>query len=164
MTTRETTLEGVYPIVFRVQIPVQGADYSSGVELRGGAVVTTEPDGFLAHGLKPGGVAGVGATLVEAYLDLKTNIELALYELAAESANLDEFKRAVRSFFHDTDSWAAATFEAARKKVAAGDVDADLPVKENPALRHRVVVFEAPLPKNNPKPLDVVLASWPEAA
>ena len=154
----------VYPIVFRLQIPVQGPGFAAGVEFRGGAVVTEEADGFLAHGLKPGGVAGVGDTLIEAYLDLKANTELALYDIAADALDFDVFKRKVAGFFKDTDAWAAHAFDAARKKVAAGQVQSDLPVRPNPALRHSVTLFVETVPANNPKPSELVLAGLPEAA
>ena len=43
-----------YPLVFTYRVTVQGPRYLAGVELRGGVVVTVEPDGaYLAHGLKP---------------------------------------------------------------------------------------------------------------
>ncbi len=153
-----------YPIVFKIQIPVQGTEYNAGVEFSGGAVVLIEEDGFLAHGLKPGGVSGVGETLVEAYLDLRQRIELALYDIAEMAADFDAFKGDVRRFFHDADPWAEEAFEAARRKVANGEVTYDLPMKPNPALRHSVTLFEESLPKNNPKPGNVGLASLPRAA
>lgn len=153
-----------YPIVFKIQVVVQGTDYSAGVEFRGGAVVTLEDDGYLAHGLKPGGVAGIGATLVEAYFDLKTNIELVLYELAAKALDYSEFRGSVSHFFRDTDSWAKEAFAEARTQVAAGRVACDLPVKANPAMRHRVVQFEEQLPKNNPEPHGLGLAGLGEEA
>ncbi len=156
--------DAVYPIVFRMQIPVQGARYAAGVEFRGAAVVTHEEDGLLAHGLKPGGVAGVGDTVVEAYVSLKTNIELALYDIAAQTPDFDAFRTAVAAFFRDTDDWAERAFGEARKKVAAGEIACDLPVRPNPALRHSVKLFEEPKPQNNPKPAEVRLAGLPRAA
>ncbi len=154
----------VYPIVFKIQVVVQGTDYSAGVEFRGGAVVTSEEDGYLAHGLKPGGVAGIGTTLVEAYFDLKANMELVLYELAAKASNYSEFRSSVSHFFRDTDGWAEEAFAEARTQVAAGQVTSDLPVRTNPALRHRVVLFEELLPENNPEPHGLGLAGRAEEA
>ena len=152
-----------YPLVFTIQVPVQGSSYSAGVEFHGGAVVTVEKDDdgavFLAHGLKPGGVAGLGETLLEAYLDLKDKIEFALYDIAEGAADFPAFKRDVHQFFHDTDEWATDTFTAARKEVAAGNVPSDLPTKENPVLRHRVTEFAQPLSRNNPNPGKMLLAA-----
>ena len=125
--TDEPAVGTAYPIVFKFQIPVQGIDYSAGVEFSGGAVVLLEEDGYLAHGLKPGGVAGIGDTLVEAYLDLRQNIELALYDIAEMSADFPRFRRDVRRFFHNPDPWAEDTFQAARERVAQGAVTSDLP-------------------------------------
>jgi len=156
--------EATYPVVFRAQIVVQGEDFTAGVEFRGGAVVQREPEGFLAHGLKPGGVAGIGATLVEAYLDLKANTELALYDLAHDSAGFTEFRQAVAAFFEDTDPWTETTFASARENVAAGRVISDLPVQPDPELYHTVLHFEKQEPGNNPEPPAFELAGLPHAA
>ena len=153
----------VYPLVFTIQIPVQGTSYSAGVEFRGGAVVTVEPDDhghvFLAHGLKPGGVAGLGDTLVEAYLDLRERIGFALYDIAEGAVTFTVFEREVERFFLDTDQWATDAFEAARKEVALGNLPSDLPVLKNPHLSHAVVEFEKALSDNNPKPGEMRLAA-----
>ncbi len=153
----------VYPLVFTIQIPVQGCSYSAGVEFRGGAVVTVEQDDdgtvFLAHGLKPGGVAGLGDTLLEAYLDLREKIEFALYDIAETASDLSAFRGDVAEFFHDADDWARDAFEAARREVAAGNVPSDLPTKKNPALRHSVTEFAQPLSTNNPNPPTMLLAA-----
>ena len=161
-TTKET--EGPYPLVFRVQIPVQGRNFSGRAEFSGGAVVTTEDGGYLAHGLRPGGVCGFGETLVESYLDLKENIELALYDLAEDATDFPQFKELVARFFKDEDEWARAKYDKGRELVAASAVSADLPTRTSPALRHKVVRFDRPKPANNPKPVSVSLASLGEAA
>ena len=161
-TTRET--EGPYPLVFRVQIPVQGRNFSGRAEFSGGAVVTAEDGGYLAHGLRPGGVCGLGETLVESYLDLKENIELALYDLAEDGEDFPHFKELVAQFFKDEDEWARAQYDRGRELVAAGAVSADLPTRTSPALRHKVVRFDRPKPANNPKPVNLSLASLREAA
>ena len=80
------------------------------------------------------------------------------------AANFAAFKGEVRRFFHEADPWAEKMFEAARRKVAKGEVTYDLPTKANPALRHSVTLFEEAMPKNNPKPGNVGLASLPRAA
>lgn len=161
-TTRET--EGPYPLVFRVQIPVQGRDFSGRVEFSGGAVVTAEDGSYVAHGLRPGGVCGLGETLVESHLDLKENIELALYDLAEDAADFPHFKELVAQFFKDEDEWARAQYDKGRELVASGAVSADLPTRTSPVLRHKVVRFDRPKPANNPKPVNVSLASSREAA
>jgi len=153
-----------WPVVFKAQVVVPGADFVAGVEFRGGAVVQREPEGFLAHGLKPGGIAGIGATLVEACLDLKANTELALYDLAHASAGSTEFREAVAAFFEDTDPWAEEAFTTARWEVAADRVASDLPVQPSPELRHTVTCFEKLAPGNDPEPTVFELAGLPETA
>ncbi len=156
--------DGPYPLVFRVQIPVQGRGFSGRVEFRGGAVVTVEDGGYLAHGLRPGGVAGVGSTLVESCLDLKEQMELVLYDLTEEAVDFLHFRKLVAEFFNDEDEWARSTWERARKLVATGTVSADLPRRNSPALRHSVRVFEESEPANNPRPAALGLASLRKAA
>ena len=145
-----------YPLVFTFRVTVQGPRYFAGVELRGGAVVTVEPDGaYLAHGLKPGGVAGQGMTLREAYHDLEQSIELVLYDLAEAAPDLEAFAMSVRQFFDDTDPWAERAFAAARRDVAAGRIESDLPKVPQPTFSAKVVEFEQPSARNNPAPTDV---------
>ena len=82
-----------YPLVFTYRVTVQGPRYLAGVQLRGGAVVTMEPDSaYLAHGLQPGGVAGQGVTLREAYHELEQSIELVLYDLAEAAPDLGSLR------------------------------------------------------------------------
>ena len=149
-----------YPLVFTYRVTVQGPRYLAGVELRGGAVVTMEPDGaYLAHGLKPGGVAGQGMTLREAYHDLEQSIELVLYDLAEAAPDLGTFAASVRQFFEDADPWAERAFAAARREVAAGTIESDLPRVPEPTFSAKVVEFEQPSARNNPAPTAVELAA-----
>lgn len=149
-----------YPLVFTYRVTVQGPRYLAGVELRGGAVVTMEPDGaYLAHGLKPGGVAGQGMTLREAYHDLEQSIELVLYDLAEAAPDLGTFAASVRQFFEDADPWAERAFAAARREVAAGTIESDLPRVPEPTFSAKVVEFEQPSARNNPTPTAVELAA-----
>ncbi len=149
-----------YPLVFTYRVTVQGPRYLAGVELRGGAVVTVEPDGaYLAHGLQPGGIAGEGTTLREAYHDLEQSIELVLYDLAEAAADLEAFSASVRQFFDDTDPWAERAFAAARRDVAAGTIECDLPKVPEPTFSANVVEFEQPSARNNPAPTAVEIAA-----
>ena len=149
-----------YPLVFTYRVTVQGPRYLAGVELRGGAVVTMEPDGaYLAHGLKPGGVAGQGMTLREAYHDLEQSIELVLYDLAEAAPDLGTFAASVRQFFEDADPWAERAFAAARREVAAGTIESDLPRVPEPTFSAKVVEFEQPSARNNPAPTAVEIAA-----
>ena len=131
-----------HPLVFTYRVTVQGPRYRAGVELHGGAVVTVEPDGaYLAHGLRPGGVAGQGATLREAYHDLEQSIELVLYDLAEAAADLEAFAASARQFFDDTDPWAERAFAAARRDVAASTIEYDVPKVPQPTFSANIVEF-----------------------
>ena len=148
-----------YPLVFMYRVTVQGRRYSAGVELCGAAVVTA-PDGeYVAHGLHPGGVARQGVTLREAYHDLEQSIELVLYDLADAAPDLGAFAASVREFFEDTDPWAERAFAAARRDVAAGRVESDLPKVPQPTFSAKVVEYEQPSARNNPAPTAVEIAA-----
>ena len=152
-----------YPLLFTVQVPVDGGDFVAGVEMRGGAVVTVEDDNgmdvYLAHGLQPGGISGTGGTLLDAYADLRRGIELVLDDIADESPSFGAFKRDVQEFFVDTDRWAEETFESARSEVAAGRVQSDLPRIANPKFRCEVVECHLPLSELDLEPDAMWLAA-----
>ncbi|MDD9985214.1 MAG: hypothetical protein OXQ31_02950 [Spirochaetaceae bacterium] len=119
-----------------------------------------EPDGaYLAHGLQPGGVAGQGVTLREAYHDLEQSIELVLYDLADAAPDLDAFSASVRQFFDDTDPWAERAFASARQDVAAGRIESDLPKVPQPTFSAKVVEFVQLSARNNPPPTAVEIAA-----
>ena len=145
-----------YPLLFTVQVPVEGRNDIAGVEMRGAAVVTIEDDDgaevFLAHGLQPGGIAGTGGTLLDAYADLRRGIELVLDDIADEASNFAAFRREVEEFFTNTDPWAEKTFQAARQQVAAGEIQSDLPRLKTPGFRCEVSEFEQPLSEIDPEP------------
>lgn len=152
-----------YPLLFTVQVPVESKNFIASVEMSGGAVVTIEDDDgaavYLAHGLQPGGLAGTGDTLLDAYADLRRGIELVLDDIADAARDFDVFRREVEGFFTDTDRWAEETFEAARKDVAAGKVQSDLPRVANPRFRCEVVEFQQPLSELDPEPDAMWLAA-----
>lgn len=146
---REEGIETVHPLVFGFRASVLGEGWVAGVELRGAAVVTKETSGeYIAHGLKPGGVAGVGSTLTEAYLAYKEEVQTVLHDMAGD-ASLDAFRDCVLEFFESADAWGEAKFAEGRLMVAAGKVDSSLPVEPKPELRASVVELEL-RSKNNP--------------
>ncbi len=146
---RAEGIETVYPLVFRFGTSVPGEGWVAGVELRGAAVVTKETSGeYIAHGLKPGGVAGVGSTLIEAYESYKEDVLVVLGDLAG-SGSFESFREKVLEFFDSADAWGEAKFRQGRQMVAAGKVDFSLPREPRPALDVRVVELER-YPKSNP--------------
>ncbi len=146
---REEGIEAVYPLVFGFQTSVRGEGWVAGVDLYGATVVTKEADGeYIAHGLKPGGVAGVGSTVTEAYLAYKEEVQTVLYDMA-EDASFDAFREGVLEFFESTDAWGEEKFAEGQLMVAAGKVDSSLPVEPKPELRASVVELEL-RSKNNP--------------
>ena len=146
---RAEGIDMVYPLLFKFRTSVVGEGWLAGVELRGAAVVTKEASGeYIAHGLKPGGVAGVGSTVTEAYLAYKEEVQTVLYDLAGDAA-FDAFREGVLEFFESADAWGEAKFAEGRLMVAAGKVESTLPVEPNPELDVRVVELELSS-KNNP--------------
>ncbi len=146
---RAEGIEMAYPLLFRFRTSVVGEGWLAGVELRGAAVVTREASGeYIAHGFKPGGVAGVGSTLTEAYLAYKEDVQTVLYDLAG-SASFKAYRESVLEFFDGADAWGEAKFAEARSMVVAGKVDSSLPLEPRPQLGARVVELEL-RPNSNP--------------
>lgn len=146
---RAEGLDMVYPLLFKFRTSVVGEGWLAGVELRGAAVVTKEASGeYIAHGLKPGGVAGVGSTVTEAYIAYKEEVQTVLYDMAGD-ASLDAFREGVFEFFESADAWGEEKFAEGRLMVAAGKVESTLPVEPNPELEASVVELEL-RSKNNP--------------
>ncbi len=139
---RTEGIDMVYPLLFKFRTSVVGEGWLAGVELRGASVVTKEASGeYIAHGLKPGGVAGVGSTVTEAYLAYKDEVQTALYDLAG-NASFDAFREGALEFFDSADAWGEAKFAEGRLMVAAGKVESNLPVEPNPELAASVVELE----------------------
>ncbi len=129
---RAEGLDMVYPLIFKFRTAVVGEGWLAGVELCGAAVVTKEASGeFIAHGLKPGGVAGVGSTLTEAYVAYKEDLQTVLYDMAG-NAPFEAFRESVLEFFDSADAWGEAKFAEGRSMVVAGKVDSALPLEPNP--------------------------------
>lgn len=142
-------IEMVYPLFFKFRTSVVGEGWLAGVELRGAVVVTKEASGeYIAHGLTPGGVAGVGSTVTEAYMAYKEEVETVLYDMA-EDVPFDAFREGVLEFFDSADAWGEGKFAEGRLMVAAGKVDSTLPVEPQPELEASVVELEL-RSKNNP--------------
>ena len=146
---RAEEIDMVYPLLFRFRTSVVGEGWLAGVEVCGAAVVTKETDGeYIAHGLKPGGVAGVGSTVNQAYLAYKEEVRTVIYDMAG-NASFDAFRDGVLEFFESTDVWGEEKFAEGRLMVAAGKVDSSLPVEPEPELWASVVELER-RSKNNP--------------
>lgn len=146
---RAEGIDMVYPLLFKFRTSVVGEGWLAGVELSGASVVTKEASGeYIAHGLKPGGVAGVGSTVTEAYLAYKEEVQTVLDDMA-EDASFDAFREGVLEFFDSADAWGEGKFAEGRLMVAAGKVESTLPVEPNPELEVTVVELEL-RSKNNP--------------
>ena len=146
---RAEGIDMVYPLLFKFRTSVVGEGWLAGVELCGAAVVTKEASGeYIAHGLKPGGVAGVGSTLTEAYLAYREDVQTVLYDMAG-NAPFETFREGVLDFFDSADDWGEAKFAEGRSMVVAGKVDSSLPLEPKPEFGASVVELEL-RSKNNP--------------
>lgn len=145
---REEGIDMVYPLLFKFRTAVLGEGWVAGVEFRGAVVVTKESGEYVAHGLKPGGVAGVGSTLTEAYLAYKEDVQTVLYDMAGD-APFEAFRDEVLEFFDSPDAWGETKFAEGRLMVAAGRVDSSLPLEPKPELAAKVVELELSS-RNNP--------------
>lgn len=139
---RAEGIDMVYPLLFKFRTAVLGEGWVAGVEFSGAALVTKETSGeYIAHGLKPGGVAGVGSTLAEAYVAYKEDVQTVLYDMAGD-VPFEAFREGVLEFFDSADAWGERKFAEGRLMVAAGKVESTLPVEPNPELEVTVVELE----------------------
>ena len=76
--------------------------------------------------MKPGGVAGVGSTLTEAYLAYKEEVQTVLYDMAG-NAPFEAFREEVLDFYDSPDDSGETKFAEGRLMVAAGKVESALP-------------------------------------
>lgn len=117
----------VHPLLFKFRTPVLGEEWTASVEMRGAAVVTKEKSGeYVAHGLNPGGVAGIGSTLIGAYLDYREEVRTVLCDMAGNGP-FSAFREEAREFFDSADAWGETKFAEGRLMVAAGKVESPLP-------------------------------------
>src|SRR5262249_45793851 len=108
----------------------------------------------------PGGISGVGKERSEAFVDFKRCYLAALYDIAAEATDGDDFNRQIRGFFLESSQeaeWLAAvnivrdanTRLEGLKTVSASSVPPDIQIEvtQNPApsanSQHEDVLLEA---------------------
>lgn len=94
----------LHPVVFTLQDVVTGCGFLAGIVVTGKAVMEQEDGKWWMYGVCPGGIAGSGTTLNEAFIDFRNRYKEALFDLAEECTSFLVFRNAVRSFFEAEDA------------------------------------------------------------
>ena len=91
----------LHPLVFTLQDIVTGCGFLAGIVVTGKAVAEYEDEKWWMYGVCPGGIAGSGETLNEAFADLRNRYKEALFDMAEEYSHFSEFESAVKVFFEE---------------------------------------------------------------
>lgn len=108
-----------YPLLLRYQGATIGTGFVADVTMTAKVLATVEADGVWLNGVQPGAMAAGGDTVEQAHLKLRESLRLLMVDFATESANFDEFRLNVESFFNQTDVETMAEWDDALVAVRA---------------------------------------------
>jgi hypothetical protein len=115
----------VYPMIFGPHGGlVAGNGFVARVLIRGRCILEeTGDDFFSVMGVNPGAVAGDGSTTGEAHHDFLDSLRLAVFSLAEDARDFQEFKSLIEDFFSATNRRNEDLWKAAVSEVRAGELD-----------------------------------------
>ena len=113
-----------WPLLFVHTFEVRGPRFAASVTIDGALVATLADDeSCWIDGVFPYAVAGEGASLQEAYENVKTFMAGCLEDIARETTSFDEFKSALEDFAtYPGDACALSAWRRGVQKVRAGGV------------------------------------------
>ncbi|QQR74271.1 MAG: hypothetical protein IPJ17_01355 [Holophagales bacterium] len=112
------------PLFFNHRGYIAGNGFLAHVAISGKCLRIVEEDGEVSFcGVKPGGVVGVGQTVAEARSEFLESIKLAVFDLAAEAVDFEDFKRRVEEFVGYASEAFRPDWDAAVADVRAGRSD-----------------------------------------
>ena len=134
---------------------VAGNGFVARVVIRGRCLLeATGDDFFSVMGVNPGAVAGDGANMGEAHRDFLENIRWAVFAIADEAIDFDDFRAQVRRFVERTNRPNAELWDTAVKAVRAGDIDLEGIRREDADsaswVEVELVAAESPSPNRAP--------------
>jgi hypothetical protein len=112
-----------YPLLFTFLDKVEGNDYLAEVAVHGRLLAAEEGGKWWMYGVNPGGLAAVGDSRAEAYIEFRRTLMRVLFDIAAEAGDFHAFRRRTRRFFDEVNGPALAEWEAAREQVRRGKVN-----------------------------------------
>lgn len=136
-----------HPLMFTFQDAIAGNGFLAGTAVCGRALMVQEDDGsWWMYGVRPGALAGGGATLQEAYANFRSRYKEILIDIAHEYDDFTAFKNEVERFFGEADTeeehrWTEA-LELIRSSGGGAPAQfADLP-RKSPEQRPIKIVVE----------------------
>jgi len=155
-----------YPLLFSLRRLVVGNGFRTVVDVCGRALGKIEgEDEFTIYGVNPSGLAGCGHDRQSAWNDFARAYIEVLFDLAAESETIGDFRAGVSNFFDGSPSGYRDEWDAARAVVRNGVVS-DLQVRNADDLTFCIDVIDldetAAEPADNK--LDVVALGDTQAA
>jgi len=121
----------LHPLVFTLQDVVTGCGFLAGIVVTGKAVMEHEDGKWWMYGVCPGGIAGSGTTLNEAFTDFRNRYKEALFDIAEECTTFMHFQTAVKGFFSE-DMQESARWDEALKVLRANEDAITDPFKRLP--------------------------------
>ena len=91
----------LHPVVFTLRDVVTGCGFIAGIIVTGKAVMEQEDGKWWMYGVCPGGLAGSGPTLNEAFIDFRNRYREALFDIAEDCKGFLQFQAAVKDFYSE---------------------------------------------------------------
>jgi len=113
----------MYPLLFSYRDTLFGNGFVVEVHAANGrALCIHEADAFWMYGINPGGLAAQGADLEAAHLAFRQTFSTILIDLALASARFEDFEKAVRDFFDETNLGYESNWYQAIQGVQRGEI------------------------------------------
>jgi hypothetical protein len=151
-----------YPFLFSFRDVVRGEGFACIVVTNGRALATKEKDqsgkAYWFEGVNPGGVSGGEREIAGAYIRFRQAYTGVLFDLAADSAGVDDFRRRVQQLFDETNRTAEREWLDAVQDVKKGRLEARGLERQPADSRRYVEVFDLDALKNIIEPEPAVAA------
>ena len=116
-----------YPLLLTFRDAISGNGFLAGVTLYGRALMVSEDDKWWMYGVRPGSIVESGNTPQETFSSFRERFRLTMFDIAEESANFEEFRASVESFYAQPDSFEENRWEEAFKAIRTGSVSPEAP-------------------------------------
>lgn len=123
-----------------------GNGFIAHVMIRGRCLLEqTNEEFWSALGVNPGGLAGDGTSMSEAYHDLLERMRLVVFDIAEEAESFEDFADQVRHFVLETNRLNEGDWQDAVAKVRSGELDLEGIRREDADRDSRVeIILVAP--------------------
>jgi hypothetical protein len=113
---------------------ISGDGFLAGITLSGRALMREDDGQWWMYGVRPAGLAASGHSVEDAFLRFRNAYKEALFDIAQEHANFDDFKKEVERFFFedDADDEDARVWESALTAIRAGKLEPPEPFAKLP--------------------------------